>query len=206
MRCHRPTWPPRVAVPAFDDDALRSGGGGGALAFVVRYLIFGDLQNRVVFTFFVPAAMVAVWYGGLGPGMLATVLGLFLGDFFFMPPRNPIWPVGLGIRQSMGVAAYAVTTMLCVMLCERLHGQIRRFEHALEHERHHPSPAPHPEAQASGFAAWRAFETGLAVSAAGRAALRRRRRHGDRGVRIALLAVRHAGSTASRFFSSCRRR
>jgi K+-sensing histidine kinase KdpD len=116
-----------------------------AIAFVVRYLIYGDLQNRVVFTFFVPAAMVAVWYGGLGPGLLATVLGLFLGDFFFLPARNPVGPIGLGIRQSMGVAAYAVTTMLCVVLCERLHDQIRRFERALDHDRHHPPLAPDPE-------------------------------------------------------------
>lgn len=116
------------------------------IAFAIRYVFFNDLQNRVVFTFFVPAAMIAAWYGGIGPGMVATVLGLFLGDFFFMPPRNPVGPIGLGIRQSMGVGIYAVTTMLCVVLCERLHDQIRRFERALEHERHHPSPVAPPEA------------------------------------------------------------
>ena len=119
-----------------------------AVAFAVRYLIYGDLQNRVVFTFFVPAAMIAAWYGGLGPGILATVLGLILGDLFFMPPRSPVGPIGLGIRQSMGVGAYAVTTLLCVMLCERLHGQIRQFERALELERHHLAPATQ-EAQES---------------------------------------------------------
>jgi K+-sensing histidine kinase KdpD len=119
------------------------------IAFGVRYLVYGELENRVVFTFFVPAAMVAAWYGGLGPGMLATLLGLILGDLFFLPPRNPVGPIGLGIRQSMGVGAYAVTTMLCVMLCERLHDQIRRFERALEQERHHLSSALHPDAPAS---------------------------------------------------------
>ena len=115
------------------------------IAFAFRYLVFNELQNRVVFTFFVPAAMVAAWYGGLGPGILATVLGLFLGDFFFMPPRNPVGPIGLGVRQSMGVGIYAVTTMLCVILCERLHSQIRRFERALDNERHHPTPMPPDE-------------------------------------------------------------
>src|SRR5476649_283426 len=53
-------------------------------AFVIRYMIYGDFQNRLVFTFFVPAAVVAVWYGGLGPGIVATILGLLLGDYFFM--------------------------------------------------------------------------------------------------------------------------
>ena len=119
------------------------------VAFGVRYLVFGDLQNRVVFTFFVPAAMVAVWYGGVGPGIVATVLGLILGDFFFMPPRFAVGLLGLGVRQSMALGVYAVTTLLCVMLCERLHDQVRQFERALENERHHQSSLPHPHAHVS---------------------------------------------------------
>jgi K+-sensing histidine kinase KdpD len=106
-----------------------------AAGFAIRYLAYGDLMNRLVFTFFVPAAMVAAWYGGLGPGILATMLGMLLGDYFFIPPRFALWP--LGIRESLGVGAYAVTTLLCVMLCERLHQHIREFEHALEYQRQH---------------------------------------------------------------------
>ena len=105
------------------------------VAFVIRYLIYGDLENRLVFTFFVPAAIVAVWYGGLGPGILATVLGLLLGDYFFLSPRHSLGP--LGLRLSLAVGAYTITTTVCVVLCERLHALIRQFEHALEQERHH---------------------------------------------------------------------
>ena len=114
-------------------------------AFTIRYLIYGDLQNRLVFTFFVPAAVVAVWYGGLGPGIVATVLGLLLGDYFFMMSRKALWP--LGNRESLAVGVYAVTTLVCVLLCERLHRRIRQFERALEMERHHNQPALCPEAQ-----------------------------------------------------------
>ncbi len=106
------------------------------IAFAIRYAIYGDLQNRLVFVFFVPAAMVAVWYGGIGPGILATVLGLLLGDYFFMMSRKALWP--LGNRESMAVGAYTVTTLLCVSLCERLHERIRQFELALDDERHGP--------------------------------------------------------------------
>lgn len=105
------------------------------VAFTIRYLIYGDLQNRLVFTFFVPAAMVAVWYGGLGPGILATVMGLLLGDYFFMMSRKALWP--LGNRESLAVGVYVVTTLVCVILCERLHDRIRQFERALDFERHH---------------------------------------------------------------------
>ncbi len=104
-------------------------------AFAIRYAMFGDLMNRVVFTFFVPAALIAAWYGGVGPGLVATVLGLFLGDFFFLPPQYRFGP--LGIRESMALGIYIVTTMVCVILCERLHNEIRQFEHALDRERHH---------------------------------------------------------------------
>jgi K+-sensing histidine kinase KdpD len=114
-------------------------------AFTVRYAIYGDFQNRLVFTFFVPAAVIAVWYGGLGPGIVATVLGLLLGDYFFMMSRKALWP--LGNRESLAVGVYIVTTLLCVVLCERLHRRIRQFERALDNLRHHGSAKLCPEAE-----------------------------------------------------------
>ncbi len=118
------------------------------IAFGIRYFVYGDLQNRVVFAFFVPAAMIAVWYGGVGPGILATVLGLVLGDIFFLQPNYRVWPLGFGVRQSLAMGAYTVTTLLCVVLCESLHNRIRRFEHALDHTRHHHQITLHAQAQA----------------------------------------------------------
>ena len=105
------------------------------VAALVRYAIYGDATNRAVFTFFVPAAMVAAWYGGLGPGIVATVLGVLVGDFFFFEPRFALWP--LSMRVILAICVYLVTTVMCVVLCEKLHNRIRHFEYALEHERHH---------------------------------------------------------------------
>ena len=104
------------------------------LAGLARYAIYGEATNRSVFTFFVPAAMVAAWYGGIGPGILATLLGLLVGEYFFFAPRFSVGP--LGIRESLGMGVYSVTTPVCVYLCEKLHQTIREFERALEHERH----------------------------------------------------------------------
>lgn len=127
--------------------ALRYGVAVGAVivAFMIRYMIYGDFQNRLVFTFFVPAAVIAVWYGGLGPGIVATVLGLLLGDYFFMMSRKALWP--LGNRESMAVGVYVVTTLLCVLLCERLHRRIRQFERAIDNARHHGDAKLCPEAE-----------------------------------------------------------
>ena len=102
-------------------------------AFSIRFVIYGDLQNRLSFTFFVPAAIVAVWYGGIGPGVLATALGVVLGEFIFISARGSLLP--LGVRESMSLAVFGVTTLMCVMLCENLHRTIRRLEAVLAYVR-----------------------------------------------------------------------
>ena len=103
------------------------------LAFSVRYVIYGDLQSRLAFTFFVPAAIVAVWYGGLGPGIAATLFGVVLGEYIFIAARGTLLP--LGVHESMSLGVFGVTTLVCVMLCENLHRTIRRLEHLLAQTR-----------------------------------------------------------------------
>jgi two-component system sensor histidine kinase/response regulator len=96
------------------------------LAFVLRWGLFGHLDNRLPFTFFLPAAMIAAWYGGMGPGLLAAGAGLLLGDLFFLPPHSALGPLGDVERTSITV--YALTSTLAVMLIESLHMRIRRLE------------------------------------------------------------------------------
>src|SRR5258706_10323616 len=97
--------------------ALRYGVAVAAVlaAFTIRYMIYGDFQNRLVFTFFLPAAVIAVWYGGIGPGIAATVLGLLLRDYFFMMSRKGLLP--LRNPEALAVGVSVVTTLLCVGLC-----------------------------------------------------------------------------------------
>ena len=59
-----------------------------AVAFTARFLLksaLGFVAPLLMFTF---SVMVSAWYGGLGPGLLATALGLLLGDYFFVPHRR----------------------------------------------------------------------------------------------------------------------
>ncbi len=114
------------------------------IAFSLRYWMFGTQDHRFPFIFFVPAAMIAAWYGGMAPGLLATAAGLLLGDFFFLSQHEALGPVRENERLSIGL--YAVTTTLCVMLFENLHNRIRRLEHALERARHHHHPKSHEAA------------------------------------------------------------
>lgn len=117
-------------------------------AFALRYWMFGTDDHRYPFIIFVPAAMIAAWYGGMGPGLLATAAGLLLGDYFFLSSHEALGPVRE--RERIAIGLYAVITTLCVMLFANLHNRIRRLEHALERARHHHHyPKPHPDASMS---------------------------------------------------------
>lgn len=100
-----------------------------SIAFLLRYTLIGDLSNRLVFAFFLPAAMLAAWFGGMGPGFLAAIAGLLLGDFFFMPPHDAAAPLGDAERVALSV--YGMTSTVAVMLMESLHARIRSLECAL---------------------------------------------------------------------------
>ena len=101
-----------------------------AAAFLLRWALFGHLDNRLPFAFFLPAAMIAAWYGGMGPGLLAAGAGLLLGDFFFLPPHTALGP--LGDAERTVITVYAITSTLAVMLIESLHIRIRRLERKLK--------------------------------------------------------------------------
>ncbi|MBI3916184.1 MAG: DUF4118 domain-containing protein [Betaproteobacteria bacterium] len=100
------------------------------LAFALRWAIFGHLDSRLPFAFFLVAVMVAAWYGGLGPGMLAAVGGLLVGDYFFLPQHGAY--AALGDAERTVITLYAINATLIVVLMESLHAKIRKLEWALE--------------------------------------------------------------------------
>jgi signal transduction histidine kinase/CheY-like chemotaxis protein len=55
-----------------------------AAAFTARFLLQSALGNVAPLLMFTISVVVSAWYGGLGPGLLATALGLLLGDYFFI--------------------------------------------------------------------------------------------------------------------------
>jgi K+-sensing histidine kinase KdpD len=54
-----------------------------ALAFSARLLLESTLQDQAPFLLFIPALLVAGVFSGVGPALLATILSLVLGLFFF---------------------------------------------------------------------------------------------------------------------------
>ncbi len=72
---------------------------GTALAFGLRLLLAPVLLDQVPFLLFVPAVLVASAFGGTGPGLLATVLGLALG--LLVLPGFPSLPHAESVNAAM---------------------------------------------------------------------------------------------------------
>jgi K+-sensing histidine kinase KdpD len=115
-----------------------------AVAFAIRYGIYGTLDNRLPFSFFTSATVIAAWYGGLGPGLLAAVAGLLLGDLFFLPPRQEGGGHVEAVRTGIGI--YAMNAALIVVLFALLHMRLRELQDKLTggspDERDSPAPRP----------------------------------------------------------------
>ena len=59
---------------------------GILVAFGIRFALTPAVGNEMPFMLFIPVALIAAWFGGVGPGLAAMVAGLLLGDYFFVPP------------------------------------------------------------------------------------------------------------------------
>src|SRR5262245_27107515 len=77
-----------------------------AVAFTARFLLKSALGNVAPLLTFSLSVVVSAWYGGLGPGLLATALSLILGDYFFIAESvaeriEEIIFLGIGISISI---------------------------------------------------------------------------------------------------------
>jgi K+-sensing histidine kinase KdpD len=97
-----------------------------AIAFAMRYFVSEDVIHRLPFTFFIPATLLAAWYGGYWPGFIAFLGGLMLGDYFFLEPHYALGPLSSAGRLSVGV--YTITCITGIGLLELLHVTNQRFE------------------------------------------------------------------------------
>lgn len=105
---------------------MRYGVAFGAVltAFVLRLTLFGSLDTRLPFGFFLLAVMFVAWYGGLGPGLFAAAAGLLLGGYFFLPRTG----TGLGEPERTAITVYIISATLVSVLMDNLHARIKKLE------------------------------------------------------------------------------
>jgi signal transduction histidine kinase/CheY-like chemotaxis protein len=91
----------------------------------------GDMLNGFPFLTVFPAVMVAVYLGGLWPGVTAAVLSGVLSDYFLLPPHRSlllVWPAGY-----IGLAFYSLTVATILVLTNgmiRAHQRMEASEQA----------------------------------------------------------------------------
>jgi signal transduction histidine kinase/ActR/RegA family two-component response regulator len=96
-----------------------------AIVFTARFLLNSTLGDAAPLLMFTLSVMVAAWYGGLGPGLLATALGASLGDYFFIAPlysfriHSVAELIVVGIFLGIGVAISILSQTRLSLLAKR---------------------------------------------------------------------------------------
>jgi PAS domain S-box-containing protein len=75
-------------------------------SLLVVWMFRAWFGGNVPYLQFFPAILIAAWYGGLGPGTLATVLSALAAMYFFLPP--PGLAVG-GVPDVMSLGFFVAT-------------------------------------------------------------------------------------------------
>ena len=111
-----------------------------ALALAVKY-VFGGLGADHLFVLLPAAVIVAAWYGGRGPGLLAAMLAAIGADILFLLPAG----MALLTEDLFALAALIAEAVLIVEITVRLRkaramaaldalaGEVRVFQRTTEH-------------------------------------------------------------------------
>jgi PAS domain S-box-containing protein len=98
-----------------------------ALLFQILLIpLFGASPNASPFMAFFAAVMVAAWFGGLGPGLLATGLSVLLSWYFFLSPQYSFDLGGFG--QGLRLIVFVVEGAIIGSLAESMHSSRREAE------------------------------------------------------------------------------
>jgi PAS domain S-box-containing protein len=114
---------------------------GAAACFVLvglafRTLFDKSLGNAHPFPFFLAAVALAAWYGGMGPALMALVLGYVAADWFFIPPRYAVTHLsGMGLFAATVYGVTALVVSLAVNAAQRATRRERRRAAQLHEER-----------------------------------------------------------------------
>ena len=105
------------------------------VALVIKLLLDPLITQETPFLLVFGAIMVSAWYGGLGPGLLATVVAGLVTDYFFLPPERSF--SGFSV-EAVPLLAFVLEDTLVCLLTEALRAARWRAENSkLEAERHH---------------------------------------------------------------------
>lgn len=85
---------------------------------LIRLLLEGLLERNAPMLLFTVAVLVAAYFGGLGPGLLATGLSVVAGGYLFIEPGDRFWPVA--VPEQARMVLFILTGAAISFLCHRL--------------------------------------------------------------------------------------
>src|SRR5215218_2071420 len=107
------------------------------VAVLIKQLLGLGVTQHSAFLPLTAAVAIAAWFGGLGPGLLATALATTAADYFFLPPVGSFTGPG---PQAVPLVLYALQGLLITGLVQALHSARARSEtSALEARDHQES-------------------------------------------------------------------
>lgn len=86
--------------------------GATFLAFLLRLSFDSYLGDRLAYASFLVAIAVTTWYGGIGPSLVAFVLGGLIGNWVFLHPRYAFSFTDL--EDQAGIAVYVTVSFALV--------------------------------------------------------------------------------------------
>ena len=105
-----------------------------ALVLGLKLLVDPLSAEQSPFLLFAAAVMVAAWFGGLGPGLLATALGAVVADYFFLPPVGSFTPLSVAFLPLL---LFVMQGGLISLLVEALRSARSRAEASTDQARSH---------------------------------------------------------------------
>jgi signal transduction histidine kinase len=105
--------PPSHLTRAVSRYAVAVAAVGAALALTA---VLWPLIQPAVSPLFFAAVMVAAWYGGLGPGLVATVAATAASAYFFMPP---LYSLEVGYDDVLRLVVFTMVAALISSLSEQ---------------------------------------------------------------------------------------
>jgi PAS domain S-box-containing protein len=108
---------------------------GFALAIVVaatalRLLLDTAFGNHVPYITYFVAVVLAAWFGGVGPAVMALLLGAAAAAYFFINPRHTLDIAGFG--EILGLALYLALGAIILALVQSVRAAHRQAEERRE--------------------------------------------------------------------------
>ncbi len=99
-----------------------------AAAFVLNHTLH-SLTVAPPFATFLWAVILAAWFGGTGPAILAMVVSAFLADYYFFPPPDRL---SLSISDLLRIVLFLGTCSIITLLASRERRQSRKLGSILD--------------------------------------------------------------------------